>query len=103
MSNTGKLFVAANVAKLRVSTNAGHTQKVLITGPGDYHQELAGSGEGNVLLEQVVGHGEYKVDGYSIVGGNLVPSTVRAYGTRKLGYNDTGGDGDFNDTIVEIF
>ncbi|MEO0637980.1 MAG: hypothetical protein AAFY73_15225 [Pseudomonadota bacterium] len=102
MSNEGTLFVAANTATLQVTTNAGDTQKVLITGPGDFHAELAGTGEGNVLTKQTVGHGEYAVKGYSVKGGKLIPSQVRAYGTRRLGFNDTGGDADFNDAIVEI-
>lgn len=102
MKNKATMTVATNVATLVVSVNAGDTQKVYIEGPGGYYKELEGSGEGKTLLSETVGHGTYNIEGYSHAGGRWVPSTARKTGSRHLGFNDTGSDRDYDDTVVMI-
>jgi hypothetical protein len=100
MSNRGRIAAYGRGVLLTVQTNAGWRQRIRIQGPG-VSRTVEGSGERNIIWQHWTSAGAWEVEHWFLrPGGGWEPGTARRRGIGQIGFDDGGGDGDFQDALV---
>ncbi|MGR3815156.1 MAG: hypothetical protein ACU0AU_13755 [Cognatishimia activa] len=101
-ANIGVLHATPNAHYLSVQWNASDKQLVTLENKNTGEViRLEGSGEGVMALDRIpINIGEWVVKSYSWNGGRLIESDVKQISSLEIGYDDSYGDGDFQDTKV---